>query len=601
MTAVSAELVDLPRLLSSIVEQVPARLAVLRLLDPASGRLVAEASIAAFGNPISEPADMLVGAGAAGRAVQGGDVTTADPGELYPGSDSLIAAPLAIGLRVLGTVELVDKLANHDAEFSAVQIGEFTAADRATLMDSARGAAAQINRAILYAETEEILLSYRRRNQEQSILGMVSRKILATESVDEILYIVLTAITSGHGMGYNRALAFLTGRAREELTGASGIGATRAEVERVWKEVPERIRRLEDHLDTRSLPPAPRSPFDARVRAIVIPMEDKDSILVRAVVSKRPFNVRATAGLTGVDKWFAESIESRAFAVVPVWGRTEVIGVIVIDNFITDKPILESDLDFLQTIANQCGLALDGAMMVDELSTAMKQLEITTSKLISAERLAAIGEIAASVAHEIRNPLTAIGGFSRRLARRLPEDEPGRRYAEIIDKEIARLELLASEVLDFAAAGKQERKKIDLLHLVRQWRDTNEILIASKKLKFKIESPVVMAVADQILIGQAITNILLNAVQAAPEGGEVSCFGGVRSGEVFLEIRDNGRGMTPDVRESAFKPFFTTKHAGTGLGLSLAQKAVIAHGGDIEIDSATDGGTTIRIVLPALE
>ena len=517
-------------------------------------------------------------------------VRVGDPDDFQAGEagtkylESFLYVPLADGRKLRGSLEFIGIHAVSEVTKELANLAGQIIEEK-------------ISKLNLSSEIEGIALTYRRKNQELSVLREVSNKILGSNSVETILFTVLTAITSGYGLGFNRALALLVDKEMDNLVGAFGIGANRSEVERIWKEQSERYSKLEEQFNL-SRPIGARSEFDSLVRGVEVPLVYSNSILARVVHEKRTFNIRDASDLWGFDRAFVERIETKSFAVVPILSQNEVIGALVVDNIFTRKPIFDSELDFLETIANHCGLAIHGAQAVEELNAAMDQLEDTTEKLVDAERLAAIGEISAGVAHEIRNPLTAISGFSRRLAKRLKGDETGLRYTRIIEKEIARLENLAHEVLGLAASRKNVFQERDLLHLVRQWRDTNEQMLLTRKIRVRIESPVVMAKVDQLLIGQAITNILTNAAYSMSDGGTISCRGFQDPEEVVLEITDTGCGMNKETVENALKPFFTTKREGTGLGLSLAKKAVRAHGGVLRFSSVENVGTSVQIRIP---
>ena len=593
---------DPKQLLAQIMGQtlaiLPARAVVMRIFDPVSDQLHVELAAGQIDRAHPSLAPIPRAESLAGHVFSTGnpgivsDARNDERAKPYAGCTNVLAVPLIIHNQVIGTFELIDR---RDA---AQHVVSFQESDQRVLTILARTAAEAYRNAQLYADIEAVALTYKRANQELTIVGKISREILGSPSIDEIVYIVLTGVTSGYGLGYNRALILLISPMGNELQGVFGIGATVEEVNKVWSEAPEKFRRLEDYFVAADISSSLESAFNKLVQKIRVPLDDKQSVLVRVIEERRSFNIRSTTGLSGGDAHLVELIKTPAFAAVPIWTRDLVVGVLVVDNCFNMKPIHDSDLVLLQTIANQCGLALDGARMINELSSAMNKLESTTLKLIEAERLAAIGEIAAGVAHDIRNPLTAIGGFTRRLAKRLPPDDPARNYTLIVEKEVARLEKLACDVLELATKKQIDLKEVNLLDLVRLWCDTNEMTLMSRKIQLAIDQTPLVVFADQVLIGQAVTNILQNAADAIAAGGRISVRG-YRDGEKgVLEISDNGGGMSEETLGHVFEPFFTTKTGGTGLGLALAWKAVRAHEGVIEVDSVEKRGTTMRIVVP---
>ncbi len=578
---------------------IHSRAAILRIFDITTNRLMVEAAAGDYDRSMKSMEPQTLGESVAGEAARSyqpvvvHDLARDPRGGGYLGMTSLLAVPLIHQNQVVGTLELLDK---HSKESGRPQ--PFTVADERLLAVLAQIAAESYSKAEIYAEMEAIALTYKRKNHELMILNRLSREIQGSTAENEILAVILTGITSGHGLAYNRALVLLMDEQKQELRGAMGIGPGVEEVNRVWTEAPERFHTLEDYLLSADSAEIERSSFHQAVRKLRVPITGEPSLIARVISERRGFNIRSTAGLLGSDRVFASSLRSSSYAMVPVCTKDLVIGLIAVDNIFNQKPIMDEDLVLLQTIANQCGLALDGARMVEELSTAMKRLEVMTGRLIEAEKLAAIGEMAAGIAHDIRNPLTAIGGFTRRLGKRLPPSDSGHRYVEIIEHEVERLEKLCTEVLQLASSRDISRSTVDVMELVRNWKARNETHLRRKKVAVALERDSFPVHADGVLLDQALSNILGNAYDAVEQGGEIRCLGEISGGGVWIRVRDNGCGMTPEEINQAFEAFYTTKTEGTGLGLALARKAITAHNGEISVESRPGKGTTFSIFLP---
>ena len=596
-------------IVSQSIRIIACRASILRSFDIATNRLEVEAIAGEIASelPALAPLDLTLDedqAGVAGEAVRTaravviqdarGDRRAAAYQSRGAPCANIIAVPLIHRNHVLGTLELLDRRAPGGGDGS----GHFSEDDIQLLSILAQSAAEAYSKADLYAEIEAMALTFQRKNQELTILSHISREILGSTSVDDILYIILTGITSGHGLGYNRAVAFFLDQEARELYGAFGIGPTVDAVNRVWSEAPERFRTLGDYFESIDPESIAHSPFNELILKIRLPIEKNGSIFSRVVAESRGFNVRSTESLRGVDRGFTDIIRSSAFAVVPVCARELVIGAIAVDNCFTRKPIQDEDLVLLQTIANQCGLALDAARVVNELSMAMKKLEVATGKLIEAERFATIGEVAAVVAHDIRNPLTAIGGFTRRLAKRLPPDDLGQSYVEIIAKEVSRLEKLASEVLELASTRQIHPTDVELTGFLTYWKESRAQALRARNITMTIEAAPLTMKADARVLDRALTNLLNNAFDAVQDGGHIITRITRADSAACIEIEDDGCGMEAGDVEKAFDPFFTTKTEGTGLGMALAQKAITAHSGAIHIESEKGKGTAVRIVLP---
>lgn len=216
------------------------------------------------------------------------------------------------------------------------------------------------------------------------------------------------------------------------------------------------------------------------------------------------------------------------------------------------------------------------------------------------DRLAAIGEMAATVAHEIRNPLGGIRGFAAFLARDIPEEDPKRRLVDKIQQGAKSLEKVVNELLAYTRPVELELKPSGCAQIVQSTLGFVEYDPAKVTLEVETDSHLrVLADADKIR--QVLLNVLLNAVQSIEGAGTV--YINIRADEhqVCFQVRDTGCGMDESQREKAFSPFFTTKEKGTGLGLAICQKIIEGHGGSIALESTPGKGTTVSIHLPRAE
>jgi signal transduction histidine kinase len=245
---------------------------------------------------------------------------------------------------------------------------------------------------------------------------------------------------------------------------------------------------------------------------------------------------------------------------------------------------------------DQLGHALE--RMVDSLARAQKEL-------IDRERLAALGELSASVAHEVRNPLGVIFNSVGSLRRLLKPRGDVALLLDIVGEEADRLNRMVADLLDYARPVRPDLEPLPLRPLVGEAvaAARQQIGPAAEGVKsiLNIEPGAEMLRADARLLRQALINLFLNAYQAMPRSGMLE----VRASRVErdhsavseLHIKDTGVGIPADVREKIFQPFFTTKAMGTGLGLAVVRRIIEGHGGSIEL-AATEGGTDFRIELP---
>jgi PAS domain S-box-containing protein len=230
--------------------------------------------------------------------------------------------------------------------------------------------------------------------------------------------------------------------------------------------------------------------------------------------------------------------------------------------------------------------------------TELRRLE---RQLHSRERLAALGEMAASVAHEIRNPLGTIEGFARLLRRDLADMPDHLRLAERIVAGAQNLNYVISNLLTYARPMRLTIAEVSVARLFEVCGETlrDRAARAGVELAMEAASPDLRVRGDERQLAQVLLNLGINAIEACASGeGRVSVDARGGRQAVLLRIRDEGCGMDAEQVEKVFDPFFTTKEGGTGLGLSLTKKIVDAHGGDISIESEAAKGSVFTVTLP---
>lgn len=260
----------------------------------------------------------------------------------------------------------------------------------------------------------------------------------------------------------------------------------------------------------------------------------------------------------------------------------------------------ESDRLALEAIANVVGLALHATDTHEALERQLEQLRQAQCQLILSERLADVGRLTSRVAHEIRNPLSTIGGFGRRILR-VPDLSPqAARYATIIVEETARLERLLGGIMDFVRPGEPQKAPTDVNLAIRRALVKCEPAREGKEVRVieRLDPALPQVVADASQLEQAFANLLRNAFEAIAATGEVTVASERGRDGVIVTISDTGRGIEPEQLARIFDPFFTTKAGGTGIGLTVAAKIVDDHGGRILIGSEPGKGTHARVRLP---
>jgi two-component system sensor histidine kinase PilS (NtrC family) len=230
----------------------------------------------------------------------------------------------------------------------------------------------------------------------------------------------------------------------------------------------------------------------------------------------------------------------------------------------------------------------------------LSEIKVEAERQRMQERMAAVGEMAARMAHEIKNPLASISGSAQVLASAGNLDDNGQRLLHILVDESRRLSGILDGFLEYARPGAATFGPCDLSAMLR---DCVNLLGRSDehkenhRLELKIPDGLVLR-GEEHLLRQVFWNLSRNALQAMPDGGELEISANQSNGRVVLQWRDTGVGMTEEIRRQAFEPFVTTRPGGTGLGLAVVYAAVAEHNGTVSIDSAPGSGTTVTVELP---
>ncbi|GAB4414736.1 MAG: hypothetical protein OHK0032_10860 [Thermodesulfovibrionales bacterium] len=557
------------------------------------------------------------------------------------------------------------------------------------------------------SEKKQVEKELIRRNQELSRLFFIISAMRSTLDLDRLLRMILTAVTMGDGLGFNRAVLFLVDEEKGVLKGAMGIGpSSHEEAWNIWQKLSLERRTLDDVMAEIEKEPLIKDSFlDRLSRGVEVPLQI-DSILTLAVKEKRPFNVSDVKGEPLSDPILIQQLGTEAYAAVPLISRDKVIGVLWVDNLFNKRPITEEDMSFLTAFSNQVAAAIESAKLFEQVSFAEAELEnifrsitdmvyftdvdytiksinkavadrfglpeedmigrkcyevfhgmsepwqkcphhktvetkkafveeledphlggtfltstspifdtsgnflgtvhivrdITEIKLIrerlaSTERMAALGEVAAKVAHEIRNPLVSIGGFAQRLEKKL--DGNLKEYAGIIYNEVKRLEGIVREILGFAREVRLSIVPVNINDIFLNIISLIESEAIERGITIETSFGDVPNIQlDPDRIKEALLNIVNNAIQVIVTHGKIGMKTYVWDRYVVAEISDTGPGIAEKDMPFIFDPFYTTKATGTGLGLAITRRIIEEHKGRIEVKSKLGEGTTMKVFLP---
>jgi signal transduction histidine kinase/putative methionine-R-sulfoxide reductase with GAF domain len=409
----------------------------------------------------------------------------------------------------------------------------------------------------------------------QAAICIENSGLMETLDIDEILKLVLEGVTKN--IGFDRARLYLVNEKRHVLECKMAVGVD-----------------------------------EEKIKGITLPLDPEDSVVARSIFEKQPFIIPDASHDPRVNPILKEKFNLHSLVVIPLLTKGKPLGAIAADHVEPGKNITSEILESAMTFAQQAGLAIHNALMYQELKAFSQQMEEkiqkttadlkkTEAQLIRSEKLAALGQLAAGIAHEIRNPLTSINILIHSLRQNISSGESRSEDFKVIEEEIHRINEIVDQFLRFAkpAPPHLERTEVTSIfeEILQLLRPQMEKLRISVQKDFR---SVPLITIDNEQMKQVILNLLMNSIQAMPEGGQFRLEGEVsKDGQwVELSIRDSGVGIPPEDMDKLFDPFFSTKEGGIGLGLSIAHRIIDQHHGKIEVTSNPNEGTIFTVYLP---
>jgi signal transduction histidine kinase len=288
---------------------------------------------------------------------------------------------------------------------------------------------------------------------------------------------------------------------------------------------------------------------------------------------------------------------------------------LVVLTYTVQRPMVELQQKIAQLGSGDLGVSVSFAQrndeigdlgrnfnhMVEQLRENRNEIErLHRTQMSRAEHMATLGEMATGLAHEIRNPLAGIAGVIEIIGRDLPATSPARSVVKDVRQEIARINRIVTDLLQTARPHPPQVRKSDLNttveHAVMLGRQ--QALSKSTEITLRKDPSLSEVEHDSDQIHQVLLNLLLNALQAIDVNGKIAVTVELHGKNAVIEVADNGRGIAPDHLPNIFRPFYTTKGDGTGLGLSLARRIIEDHQGRIQVTSTVGKGTTFAVILP---
>ncbi len=525
-------------------------------------------------------------------------VQVCQPDPTVPEFEHGLCVPLTFKGRYRGRLCVFDKAMQAEGMGPG-----FTADDQDLLASMSNMVSAALENALTFQRIEDLA----ERNEEMvgalATMFEISTVLMTTVDFEETVRIILHAVIHPSGLDHDRVVLFLLG------AGGDGSGSLRAVADlskpKEGVQLKELMQTLNQAKEQRNRESAVE---DDNLATLSIPLEPQDSVLARTVAERKAIQVENPIDDPSVAKELVEALGPHPLVTVPMFAKGKVVGVLLTNNARSRRGFSDRDIKLLAMLANLGGLSVENSRLYQHLENANHELAQMRNRLLEADKLAALGEVAAGVAHEIRNPLVSIGGFTRRIRKKVGDDSPITPYLDVIIEEVTRLERTLNEMLDFSTDARDHFEERSLgvvmdqaLELLRRELDENKVELVRD---YSQDLPQVYC--DERQIKHVFLNLFLNAIQAmGKEGGKLSLrtYAITREGKQFVagEVSDSGGGISMEVIHKIFNPFFTTKDTGSGLGLSIVHKIVTRHFGQVEVHNRESEGASFLVTLPAAE
>jgi len=321
--------------------------------------------------------------------------------------------------------------------------------------------------------------------------------------------------------------------------------------------------------------------------------------LNRVEASAAPLLINANGPGDSIPRKNLADLDLGAVILVPIL-RLNLRMVLCAARDINQPPLREADLELFQILARQAAVALENSRLYAEQLDYVRKVEESQEALLQAEKMAAAGRLSASIAHEVNNPLQAVQNCLHLAGREDLPQEKRDEYFSLARTELERLILTVRRMLDFYRPGATSFENVDLSEMLQYILNLMSKQLSEANVNIIVDPvgaiPAIKAVGSQIQ--QVFINLILNAMDAMPEGGVLNITARQLNGGVEILFQDHGKGIPREKQGNIFEPFFSTKDRGTGLGLTVSYNIVIAHGGTLELLSDHGPGACFRIFLP---
>lgn len=431
---------------------------------------------------------------------------------------------------------------------------------------------------------------------------------LSMVELDEILQAILVGITADEGLRFNRAFLALFDDKGEYLQGRMAIGPdSRDQAGKIWDDIQKKELRITEIIDNiRADSFAGGTGVNAIARSLKVSAAEENHLLIRSVREKKSILVVDGRCEYPVAAELCELLQENTFVVVPLYAPKGSLGVIIADHFVTRKPISGELISALESFASQASLAIVHCNLYMDMENKIKELELLTTELeknkdllVEAERYAALGQMATQLVHNIRNPITTIGGTARLLARKTDKPE-WLKFLNAMSTEVTKVEEILQDLSTFVNKEIHPTQKVPLYPLLNNSMILFHTIMDKQQIGHRLDlpepDPTIMV--DKHLFKQMIVHLIRNAIDAMPDGGSLTIRASYDERLITITISDTGPGISEMLIEKAAEPFFTTKAFGTGMGLTLVKRIAGDHGGAFKLVNRPEGGTDAVLEFP---
>lgn len=434
---------------------------------------------------------------------------------------------------------------------------------------------------------------------------------LNARELQAILKAILIGITADEGLRFNRAFLALENKETEQLEGRMAIGtSSREKAGQIWESIKQQGIQLDDILGSGL---GDKDSTDVTTNKIIqnlhVPTADEKNILIYALRNKKTIDVKeCQAKDCVVPPSLIESLQYSSFVVVPLYSPSRSFGVIIVDNFITQTPITQADINDLEIFAGQASLAIEQSYHYEDMALKISELELVTAELeqnkdllIKAEQSITINRISSQLLHALRNPITSIGGTARLLTRK-STDPYTTEFLKIITGETDRIEQTLEDLFSYT-----EEKELQYAphHLYPIIRETAFIFYSKFKaynidyrLRLQDNGPEINL--NENKMRQVFSHLIRNSTEAMENGGLLEIEAIEKENSISITISDTGPGVPESLLQRATEPFYTTKPYGNGMGLALVKQIATAHNGSFSMENRQPHGIKATLCLPKI-